>query len=189
LRLGEHNLLDTGVVTFSPDGRFLVASAGPGRVRVYRITPAGAALDLVLSGGLSSAAFAPDGRRVALGTRSQMRVDTTGAGGPQIKPVADQRAAIAVFDLDTGRPVFSVPSGDWVSAMAFREDGRTLMAASGLWNQAGKVLAVDGSTGRILRTIVEKVDGHNWAAFSPDRAWLAGSSAAPQGAVKLWKLR
>ncbi len=189
LRLGEYNLLDAGVVLFSPDGRFLVASAGPGRVRVYRRNPAGAAFDLTLSGGLGSVAFGPDGRRVALGTRSQMRIDTTGAAGPQLKPVANQRAVIAVFDLETGYPVFTVPSGDWVSALAFSEDGRTLMAASGLWNQGGQVLGLDVSSGRILRTIVEKVDAGNWAAFSPDRAWLAGSSAPPQGAVKLWKIR
>lgn len=187
LQLGDYNLLDAGAVAFSPDGRFLVASAGPGRMRVYRTKPEGVAFDLAISGLLSSIAFAPDGRRVALGTRAQVRLETAG-GGQRIAPVANQRAVLAVIDLERGRPVFQVPSGDWVSALAFSPDGRTVIAASGLWQQTGRVTVHDVSGGRVLRTAVERVDAENWAAFSPDLTWLAANSAS-QGALKLWKMR
>jgi len=136
-----------------------------------------APLDLAVPGSLGPVAFSPGGRRVALGTRSQIRFD---AG--QLRPVAGQRAVIAVFDLATGQQVFTAPADDWVSALAFSPDGRTLLAASGPFMQPGKVVELDAASGQVLRTVVAKVPDGN-AAFSPDRAWFAVAG------LKLWKLR
>jgi WD40 repeat protein len=175
-RAGEYNLLDSGVVAFSPDGRLLLASAGPGHAVVYRGN-APAPLDLPISGRLAAAAFSPDGRRVAVGTRSEFRVE-----GGQFRPVAGQRAAITVFDLAGGRPVFSVPAEDWVGALAFSEEGRKLLAATGPLMQPGKVVEVDASSGQLLRTVVAKVNDAE-GAFSPDGSWYAAPG------LKLWKIR
>ena len=189
LRFGAYNLLDAATVSFSPDGQYLAASAGPGHATLRRLDASGGAMQLDLSGGLSAVAFSPDRRLVALGTRSQMRVNRDGGAGPPIAPVPGQRAVIAVHELATGRRIFSVPAGDWVTALAFTGDGQALLATAGEWRKPGSVLALESSSGRILRTPAEQVDAESAAAFSPDRAWLAATANSPRGAVKLWKLR
>jgi WD40 repeat protein len=189
LRFGAYNLLDTAALSFSPDAQFIVASAGPARASLHRLDGSGTALQLAVRGGVSAIAFSPDMRRVALGTRSQMRVNTAAASGPSIAPVAGQRAVIAVYDLATGRRIFSLAAGDWTCALAFSEDGLMLLAATGEWRQPGKVLALEISSGRVLHTLVDQIDAENAAAFSPSRDWLAAAANSPRGSVKLWKLR
>jgi hypothetical protein len=64
-----------------------------------------------------------------------------------------------------------------------------LLAATGEWQQSGKVLALESSSGRVLRTLVDQIDAENAAAFSPSRDWLAATTNSPGGSVKLWKLK
>jgi WD40 repeat protein len=183
-RSGNYDLLDSGFVSFSPDGRFLLASAGPGHTSLHRLGESAAVSKLAISGGLAAAAFSPDMQWIAVGTWSQMRLNGSADSGPHLTPVAGQRAVIAVYEVATGRQIFSKAVGDWATALAFSEDGRMLLAACGDISQPGKVLALDGSSGRIVRTVVERVDAQNWSAFSPDRAWLAAISHSPPGSVR-----
>ena len=187
-RAGIYNLPDSGIAAFSPDGRFVLASAGPGHVILHPWNGAGVEKQFAVSGTLSSVSFSPDMRLLALGTRSQMRVEQAGDAGPRMQPVAGQRAVIAVFDLATGRRIFSVDAGDWVTALAFSQRNETLLAAFGPWNQPGQVQELDTLSGRIIRTVVAAVDANGGAAFSPDRNWLAACSSFPQGSIKLWKI-
>ena len=189
LHFGAQDRWATGALSFSPDGQFLVASAGLGRAILFRMDASGTAINLDLSGHLEAIAFSADSRWVALGTGSRLLVTTDGGTGPRIVPDAGQRAVIAVYNSATGRRVFSRQAGDWVSALALAEGGQTLLAATGEWQKAGKVLALESSSGNVLRALVDPVDAQWGAAFSPDHAWLAAVPRSSNEPVKLWKLK
>jgi hypothetical protein len=177
------------VVFFSADGQVLAASAGPGRAVLHRLDGSGATIEFHISGNLSAVAFSLDKRWVAFGSRSQIRLDENPGSGPPFAPVPGQRAAIEVYELAAGRRVFSLPAGDWVSALAFADDDAVLLAASGEWRQAGKVLALESSSGRLLRAPADPIDAESAAEFSPDRSWIAAVASTPHGSVKLWRLK
>ncbi len=188
-RLGQYNLLNSGVLAFSPDGRFLAASGGTGYIKVYDLATGRAVRELELPGNLAGLAFSSDGRTLAAGSRAQLRLRESAPGGPvAMAPVPEQMAFLAAWNLADGSSRFSIRAGDWVSALAFADGGRYIVAASGMLHRPGAVKLLDASSGRTVRTVIEKVDAERSAVFSPDLAWLAAGSSAPSGGVKLWRL-
>ncbi|MEY3275513.1 MAG: hypothetical protein RL153_779 [Verrucomicrobiota bacterium] len=107
--------------------------------------------------GLFSAAFSPDGRRVA---------------------TADREGVIHVWDLDQGTRVL----GPWTTdghplEVAYSRDGQALLAAPTVYRPAsrgtqshGRALRLDPESGR---PHPGSIDGILWGVFSDDGRWLA----------------
>lgn len=184
LRFGSHDVLNNGAVAFTPDGRRLVAG-GRGVVRIYDLAAGAVIRELALTGNVGVLAFSPDGRYLAAGSRAQLHLRRSPGPGLPFEPAPGQSGAIALWDLAGGTPLFTIPAGDYVSALAFTGEG--LLAVSGKLERPGEVRLLDTRTGHAIRTVLAKVDAQGAAAFSPDGAWLA--AADRMGGVKLWKLR
>ncbi|HYM09162.1 MAG TPA: WD40 repeat domain-containing protein [Bryobacterales bacterium] len=185
---GEPNLYDSGALAWSPDGRLIAASAGPGAIKIYAVDSGRTLLTFSISGNVSSLAFSPSGLWLAAGSRAPLRFQPSAGGGGRIAPSGGQRASVAAWDLSNGARLFAAEAGDWVSTVAFSRDGRFVLAALGEWNAAGAVKLFEVASGREARTLVEKIDASGAAAFSPQRDWLAAGASGNTGAVKLWKL-
>jgi WD40 repeat protein/serine/threonine protein kinase/tetratricopeptide (TPR) repeat protein len=71
--------------------------------------------------------------------------------------------------------------GNWVSALAFAPNGKTLAASSG-----GRLCALDAESGKLLSTFKGQTVGVTSLAVSPDGKTLI--SASNDGTMKLWDL-
>jgi WD40 repeat protein/serine/threonine protein kinase/Flp pilus assembly protein TadD len=181
---------DVGVLalTFSPDGKRLVAGCADGAVRVWD-TSNGRRLQVLPGhrGSIMHLAFSPDGRRLA------------SAGGDLLQVFQSEgkrwvTAEIKVWDLAAGRAVFTLPHNAWlITDLVFSPDGQWLASASipvpvptriakgrdhpiELWN------ARTGKKGPVLH-------GHTAAVpqlvFGPGGKYLASAGGA-DGTVRLW---
>lgn len=181
VRFGDADLYNLGAVTFSPNGRLIAVSAAGGVIRVFDRAAGRDLHDFRMPGSVAVLAFSPDGTRLAAGSRAGVRLSQQ-----RMQVIPGQFAAVAAWDLGAGRPLFSVPAADWVSAVTWSLDGRAVLASSGELDQPGALRAFDALSGRVLRTLVARVDPQS-GAFSPDRQWFAATSRS--GALKLWRLR
>src|SRR5262249_42494768 len=113
-------------------------------------------------------AFAPDGRKLAIGLRAV--------------------AQVLLWDLDPHHPPALLGMHPpRVTSLAFRPDGRALVTGSA--DRTVKVWDIDPATGEEkARRETATLRGHtgdvNWVGFSLDGRLLA--SAAHDGLVKLW---
>jgi WD40 repeat protein len=190
LQYGAYDLFNDETLAFSPDGCCLAGGRGPDGFGLCEWATGRPVRAFSIPGRVSAVAFTPDSRILALGTRAPFRPVRTpaGRGGIEFVPLDGQKAEIAAWEISTGRRLFSVPAGHWVSALAFRGDGSSLLAVSGNLNAPGTVCVYDAFTGRKTATIVEDVVADANAVFSPDRNWLAGSTSRYIGIVRLWRL-
>ncbi|HZT31694.1 MAG TPA: WD40 repeat domain-containing protein [Bryobacteraceae bacterium] len=184
VQFGEPDLYNLGAVAFSPDSRLVAASARAGVIRVFDLAAGHDLREFRMGAAVAALAFSPDGRTLAAGSRAQVRFRSP--AGMEVAP--GQTAALAVWDLATGRGRFSVPAGDWVSAVAWSIDGRGILAAHGELNQPGSVRLFDAASGREIRTLAPRVEAQE-GAFSPDRRWFTATGRSAPGAVMLWRLR
>jgi WD40 repeat protein len=190
-QVGANDFSTSVIVGFSPDGRFLAASTKQDGFELYDLATGKAIRTFSIAGRISALAFSPDGRLLAAGTRPPITrrgpVVQTYPGYP-FETVNGQPAMIAAWEASTGRRLFSVPAGHWVTALAFRGDGSSLLAVTGKLNALGTVSEYDALTGKKTAILVERVEANSNAVFSPDRTWLAGSSSGSIGIVRLWKV-
>lgn len=118
LRSGQHTRFDPGVrqiaqVTFAPDGSRLAAVSRLGVATVWTTNPTNrvATLDGFLL-GMNSAAFAPDGRRLAIG--------------------GDGHEAVKLWETDGWREVLALEgAGSLFQTTAFSPDGSQLGSCNG----------------------------------------------------------
>jgi WD40 repeat protein len=119
-------------------------------------------LSLRNSGVVSTLAFAPDGRRLAVGTKSPGRV--------------------SVWDLDTGRGIQTLRGlTTQAGSMCFSADGRLLAALAHTWQVA--IWDVNRGQLRFLLTAPRGDTEDATLVFSPDGGRLACSAGED---VKLW---
>jgi WD40 repeat protein len=102
--------------------------------------------------GCSALALTADGRRLAAAT-----------SGPGVEP------RVRVWDLDAGREVLSVPSGEEVLSVTFDGPGARLAAST----LGPRLLIWDAGTGGVLHA-VPCLEPYFFLAFAPDGRRLAG---------------
>jgi WD40 repeat protein len=195
-------------VAFSPDSRLLVSASLDGAARVWDAADGRPVRTLTRRPGhVQSAAFSPDGTRLALGVwcpwqdeREAGRVDVwdartwEGVQRWRVDPVgvlgvafsrdgsllgAATDHSVRVLRADSGEVVWAAPHPCLVIAVAF---GRgDLLAVA---DADGAVTAYDGRTGRRVRSFPAHAGRALGVAFSPDGSRLA--SAGVDGAVRVW---
>ncbi|HEV3257262.1 MAG TPA: WD40 repeat domain-containing protein, partial [Gemmataceae bacterium] len=152
-------------VAFSPDGK-LLASEGESNATgdTLRLVDAATGKELrQLQGnrrrGITSLAFSPDGKTLALAS-----YDTT-----------------LLWEVATGKELHQLRGHqDAVSSLAFSPDGRVL--AAGSWDNT--VHLWETATGKKLGRLTDHQDYVSSVAFSADGITLASASA--DGTVRLW---
>jgi WD40 repeat protein len=117
-------------------------------------------------------AFSPDGKRLAIGGALRNEV----AGQPSI-------GIVKLRELMTGNEqAVMMGHTNWVLAIAFSPDGRTVATGNGLSQEdSGRVTLWDAATGRERVTLEGQTDRVYSLAFSPD-----GKTLATGGRVRLW---
>ncbi|HTT65756.1 MAG TPA: c-type cytochrome domain-containing protein [Bryobacteraceae bacterium] len=112
---------------------------------------------------ISSLAYRPDGKMLALGTFQEVRL----------------------VDPATGTVIATLPGeAEDVRAVAFSRDGKLLAAAGGLPARSGQVLVWDVAKRAVLRTITGHTDCIYAVEFAPDGMSLA--TASYDKLIKLW---
>jgi WD40 repeat protein len=196
----------TGTLFFSPDGRAVALSGGPGEEGSTRVWESATGRVLSRIEGRCQA-FSPDGSLLyGAGTRAVRRWDVrTGMEFPRVaedpkveRPILalspDGRTLassprwgveLALWDLETDRKLLDVRpppsiSGDGPFAIGFSPDGKRLAVGGrrgiGLFDIVG---------GRWLESAVPRAWGLASVRFSPDGRWLLGEAAGHAG---VWEL-
>jgi WD40 repeat protein len=154
-------------VAFSPDGTLLAGGSSDENVYFWDVA-SGQLIRHVFTGdynGVSSVAFSPDGKTLAV---------TNGENG-----------SVLLLDVATGQKGKTLASPDQtvVIYIAWSPDGKTIAGSNGnnvaLWNAA---------TGQVIKTLNGPNNYAEGVAFSPDSQTLAAGYAADDDSVHLWNL-
>lgn len=192
-------------LTFSPDGKLLVAGTANGEVRLRRIAD-GAELHVSKKhrGWVMSLAFSPDGSLLASASSDQtiklwdhhtgrccktLQGHTHWVSSVVFSPDGVMLAScsydgvIKLWNIPTGQCLRTLKGHThWVSSVAFSPDGDTL--ASGSYDATVKLW--DVHTGQCQKTLHEHCQPVRSVAFSPDGGTLA--SGSEDQTIKLWRV-
>lgn len=160
--------LTASPLAFSPDSRILLVGDWKGNVQLWDIVSGQHKGTLQVGEGFRSAAFSPDGRTLAV-------LQDLGA-----EPHATTLAKL--WDVKEGKERATLTGHtDWISALAFCPDGRTL--ATGSLDRTVRLW--DVATGLERTTFAGHPSGVSAIAFAADGRMLA--VGCQDGTVKLWR--
>lgn len=153
----QHHVMS---IAFSPESDGLASASKDRTVRVWDVQ---SGQEVAMLEGhddaVSSVSFSTDGKRIASGSHDK---------------------SVKLWSLETqiDYKTFRNNGGEWVHAVAFSHDGRTLVSASSI------VKLRDMINGTELYTLEGHSDLVNAAAFSPDDRYLA--TGADDKLIKIW---
>jgi WD40 repeat protein/DNA-binding SARP family transcriptional activator len=158
-------------VAFSPDGKWLATAGADGTAIMWDATTGQSLLTLSNYGltnqliAIPSLAFSPDGARLITTSDNDANNDN---------------ATSKMWDLTTGRELFTVtlPHRAWEAA--FSPDGRRLV----IGGHFGVAKVLDAATGQALLNLSGHTSTVLHVAFSPDGSTVA--TASSDGTAKLW---
>jgi WD40 repeat protein len=196
-------------VEFSPDGKTLAITGGPGQVRLWDLTTH-TQIALPSRYSVAAVAFSPDGKTLAIEAYGVRLWDLTthhkiGASfgplttyamafTPDGKTLAteDPDGKVRLWDVATTGTQIGSPFGDRVDAMAVSPDGKEMVTAGDdgkarLWDlKSHHQLGVPLTIGPRIPGSGGPGSGQQAVAFSPNGKILATASGL--GAVRLWDL-
>jgi WD40 repeat protein len=171
---GDASDANNGPLAFSPDGRYLAASSSSG-VTLYDIAARRIMQSVTTSDPISSLSFSANSELLAYGIRLRA------------VPNADEKpSTLFLLDVRTHRRVWSVNAGQWVSAVKFSKEGRTLLVAAGDdLHKAGSVTIFETASGKAVRKLPIRLPSGGVPAISPNSEWLG---IGWNSATSLWRL-
>jgi uncharacterized protein with WD repeat len=158
-------------VSFSPDGRFLVAGIAPEGAWLLEADTGLMVRYLRHAGHVGLARFSPDGRYVVS---------------------ASSDGAVKLWETDTGRELWTLSDTGSISSLSFSPDGRYVYVASSIWTESGGtrdnvVKLWETDTGRLVRTL----SGHTGTvysfSFSVDGRHVYMVSNSEDQTLELWE--
>jgi WD40 repeat protein len=192
-QLGElgDNTGPTGTVTFSPDGKYLVAGicakhyttrkSSPRHLKVWDVTTR--RLIHLLNGHTgycTSLDFSRDGALLASGSRDGTAIIWSTQTWKAIRRLQNPDQGVDDFD---DAPLHQQVGPMYVEDVAFSPDGKTLAMAS----YSGSVHLWDVAAGELLETLKGHSSAVRAVAFSPDGRTLASGST--DQTVRLWNVQ
>jgi WD40 repeat protein/serine/threonine protein kinase/tetratricopeptide (TPR) repeat protein len=181
---------DVGTLTFSPDGKYLVAGSGAKHYTTRKSTPsplmvwevATRRLVHILHGHMGyciSLDFSRDGSLLASGSRDGTAILWSTKTWKATRTLQNPDRAEEFDD----EPPDQQAGPMFVEDVAFSPDGKTLAMAS----YSGSVQLWDVSTGKLLDTLKGHSSAVRAVVFSPDGRTLA--SASSDQTVRLWNVQ
>jgi WD40 repeat protein len=130
----------------SPDGTALALGSGKG-IRILD-TATGKERQTLAAGDNwpQTLAFSPDGKRLVIGYRAK-QIQTKIPGGG-VRTSSENEFPVTVWDLATGKPVWTATAeGSW-PRLAYSPDGSRVAVVSGVWRGPSRVWVFDATTGK-----------------------------------------
>jgi WD40 repeat protein len=153
---------------FSPGGGEFAIVADDGVTRIRKTGVNGFAVDLDVSGPLTSVSFSADGTLFA-GIESRLTLTETEENVGQPRPTGQELTLVRVWDLGNRRELFSAQAE---GPTAFNADGQLIAAGRRVWETA---------TGREVSRLASPI-----VAFSPDSSHLITREGEGTG-MWLWR--
>jgi eukaryotic-like serine/threonine-protein kinase len=160
-RFAAGTLMVTNRVDFSPDEQFVIALTPKNTVRVWRVADGRA----VLSDEPCDArayAFAPDGRRLAIG----------------------QQHSVVYFDLSTGDEILRWPLPAQAHGLEFNAEGDRLAVGYYLYSDIASVY--EAATGSLIAELPVGAINSQVIAWHPNGEFLAVSGTDPR--IQIWNV-
>lgn len=162
-------------VAFSPDGTKLAWGSNDGTVQIFDVA-SGRNIHRLQSlyDGILSVAFSPDGKKIVSG------------GWKGAKSKSDYLGGTELWDLETGKRVWSLGSYNEVWAVSFSPDGRTVGSAHDSFHNdynTHEINIWDVATGKLVRALGDAGNVKS-LVFSPDGKRLV--SAGTSALIRIW---
>jgi WD40 repeat protein len=189
---------------FEPRAEFALAKAIFADRLIYSLTP--------VQDKVNAAAYSPDGRLIATGTRDGVVTLWDSSSGQLIRSFSESKRAvfgvafspdgqliaasyedpvsIVVREVATGNRLWDQPAIGWIPHLLFTPDSKRLITAASSWDQRPRVW--DARTGGQIFTLDRNTSQSattHWVALSPSgRYFASGTSFVGDQEVVVWDM-